>query len=134
MDKKDNSLDDVINKRLLDGTIDGISDRSKDWILDGTIDGISDGLKDGILDSTIDGISDSSKDVISEGCFDGTIHGISDGSKDGFLDGTSYRRRFKRWLCCRVTRCLNLIESQTKILHTSLVYILLYKFNFLFFF
>ena len=54
MDKKDNSLDDVINKRLLDGTIDGISDRSKDWILDGTIDGISDGSKDGISDGCFD--------------------------------------------------------------------------------
>ena len=106
MDKKDNSLDDVINKRLLDGTIDGISDRSKDWILDGTIDGISDGLKDGI----------------SDGCFDGTIHGISDGSEDGFLDGTSYRRRFKRWLCCRVTRCLD-FKKINWITHEDSVYV-----------
>ena len=30
MDKKDNSLDDVINKRLLDGTIDRISDCLRD--------------------------------------------------------------------------------------------------------
>ena len=91
VDKKDNSLDDVINKQLLDGTIDGILDCSKDWLLDGTINGISDGLKDGI----------------SDGCFDGTIYGISDSSKDGFLDSTSYRRRFKRCLCCRVTQCLD---------------------------
>ena len=91
MDKKDNSLDDVINKRLLDRTIDRISDGSKDGLLDGTINGISDGSKDGISDR----------------CFDGTIHGISDSSEDGFLDGTLYRRRFKQCLCCRVTRCLN---------------------------
>ena len=57
MDKENNSFDDIINKRLLDGTIDGISDGSKDGLLDGTIDDISDGSKDGI----------------SDGCFDSTI-------------------------------------------------------------
>ena len=58
VDKEDNSFDDVINKQLLDGTIDRISNGSKDRLLDDTIDGISDGLKDVILDSTINQISD----------------------------------------------------------------------------
>ena len=39
----------------------------------GTIDGISDSSKDGLLDGTIDDISDGSKDGISDGCFDSTI-------------------------------------------------------------
>ena len=40
MDKEDNSFDDVINKQLLDGTIERISDGSKDGLFYGTIDGI----------------------------------------------------------------------------------------------
>ena len=47
MVKEDNSFDDVINKQLLDGTIDGISDGSEDGFLDSTSYGISDGIPEG---------------------------------------------------------------------------------------
>ena len=48
------SIEFKIVFRLLDGTIDRISDSSKDGILDGTINRISDDLKDRLLDDTID--------------------------------------------------------------------------------
>ena len=54
------SFDDIINNQLLDGTIDRISDCSKDVLLNGTINRISNSLKHGISDR----------------CFDSTIHGI----------------------------------------------------------
>ena len=57
MDKEDNSSDDIINK----------------WLLDRTIDGISDSSKDGLLDRIIDGISGGSKYRILDWCFDSTI-------------------------------------------------------------
>ena len=47
VDKEDNLFDDVINKQLLDRTIDGISDGSEDGFLDSISYGILDGIPKG---------------------------------------------------------------------------------------